>query len=69
MEPVALLTEELTVRLESLGKGCFKSLPQLTSVLMGRLYNALMQQPNLGADVEGYEEFMLTMQAILGSRG
>ena len=55
------------MRLKSLGKGCFKSLPQLTSVLMGRLYNALMQQPNLGADVEGHEECMLTIQAVLGS--
>ena len=54
-EAVALLSEELRSRLATQGDGCIGTLPQLTSALIRRLYDALMQEPNLGADVEGYE--------------
>ena len=65
-EPVALLTEELRVRVATLGKGCLKSLPQLTGSLLRRLYDALFAQPNLGADVEGYELLMGYVKAAMG---
>jgi tetratricopeptide (TPR) repeat protein len=65
-EPVALLTEELRVRVATLGKGCLKSLPQLTGALLRRLYDALFAQPNLGADVEGYELLMGYVKAAMG---
>ena len=66
-EPVTLLTEELRVRVSSLGKGCLALLPQLTSVLLRRIWDALFALPNLGADVEGYEALMMCVQEVVGS--
>eukprot|EP00966_Prymnesium_polylepis_P258460 5970294-Prymnesium_polylepis.2 len=67
-EPVALLTEELRARLRTLGGGCVEALPPLTRALLPRCHNVLMRQPNLGADVEGYDELMGLVQRVVGQK-
>ncbi|KAL1527674.1 hypothetical protein AB1Y20_009060 [Prymnesium parvum] len=66
-EAVALLAEELRVRVAACGAGCLHSLPQLTRALLSKMHAALMKQPNLGNDVPGYDDLMQLVQLAMPS--
>lgn len=66
-QPVALLTEELRARIRAHADIQLRMLPQLTTVVLASLHAALMKQPNLGADIHGYEELMILARQIVKS--
>lgn len=58
-EAVALIVEELAYLVKAHGKGCAQQLRPETRQTAAKIYEEVMKQPELGADVAGYNELVV----------
>ena len=65
---MAAMTEALNGHVASYGRDCKDYMPQDIKTVASKLYEAVMQTPNLGADLEGYHELTVALQAALMPR-